>query len=60
MPHHAGVSVIHLPFKKFDVTLKLQAAATVSRFLAATIRGGFGITLHQKNHHEVEWIGWES
>jgi hypothetical protein len=36
-----------IPYKKFVIALKLHEGTSVSRFPAATIRGGFGITLRK-------------
>jgi len=36
-----------IKYKKFDITLQLSRENSISRFPAATIRGGFGITLRK-------------
>jgi len=36
-----------IPYKKFNIALALQGNDSISRFPAATIRGGFGITLRK-------------
>lgn len=38
-------TVLHIPVARFQIDLELEAARPVSRFLEATLRGGFGYTL---------------
>lgn len=40
-----GQDRIILPYKQFHITLSLKDSRPVSRFLASTLRGGFGYTL---------------